>query len=166
VWQEGSFERGEEAGLAWLRVVSSGKGSPSFVRNLRPYDPPIDCTGKFIKAWIKLDQIASLDSMEFRLSSDGFASSYFSFEFPVYADENANVLQDGVWTPITLGFGGAQRTGSPDRSSIDSIGWYLADRGSGAPGTWPIHSASRTPRWCAPWSASTSSRHAWPAAAP
>jgi peptidoglycan/xylan/chitin deacetylase (PgdA/CDA1 family) len=133
LWPGGTFELGSDAGFTFARVVTDGQGGSTFITNVRPYTPVIDATGKFVKVRIKIDDISKLAGLEFRLSSDRFSKSFFAFGFPVYDDLDFNVLRDGVWTTLTFSFGRARIEGKPDRSRIDSIGWYVADKGNGAP---------------------------------
>ncbi len=133
LWPGGTFELGSEAGFTFARVVTDGQGGSTFITNVRPYSPIVDATGKFVKVRIKIDDISKLAGLEFRLSSDRFSSSFFAFGFPVYDDLDFNVLRDGVWTTLTFSFGEARIEGKPDRSRIDSIGWYMADKANGAP---------------------------------
>ena len=133
VWPGGTFEMGNEAGFSWARIVTDGQGESTFVANVRPYRPLVDGSGKFVKVNIKVDDVSALGGLEFRLSSDRFATSYFAFTFPIYDDPDFNVLRDGVWTTLTFSFGSAQVEGTPDRSAINSIGWFVADKGDGTP---------------------------------
>jgi peptidoglycan/xylan/chitin deacetylase (PgdA/CDA1 family) len=135
LWPGGTFELGTDAGFPWARVTTDGQAGPTFVTNVRPYKPALDCRNKFLKVRVKIDDLDKLGGLEFRLSSDRFGSNYFAFSFPLYDDEPTNVVADGVWTTLTFPFGLAQKQGDPDRSAINSIGWYVADRGSDAPVT-------------------------------
>lgn len=133
LWPGGTFELGADSGFSWARVVTDGQGGSTFVTNVRPYSPTVDATGKFVKVKVKVDDIAKLAGLEFRLSSDRFSNSFYAFGFPIYDDADFNVLRDGVWTTLTFSFGEARIEGKPDRSRIDSVGWYVADKGNGAP---------------------------------
>ncbi len=135
VWPGGTFEIGNDAGLSWARIVTDGQGGSTFVSNVRPYRPLIDGSDKFVKIKIKVDDVSALGGLEFRLSSDRFASDFFAFTFPIYDDPDFNQLRDGVWTTLTFSFGSATVEGTPDRSAINSIGWYVSDKGNGTPVT-------------------------------
>jgi len=135
LWPGGTFEMGGDAGFPWARIVTDGKAGPSFIANVRPYNPTLDATGRFVKVWIKIDDVTRMGGMEFRLSSDRFNSNYFAFEFPMYDDADFNVVRDGVWTTLTFPFGSARVEGKPDRKAINSVGWYVADKGEEAPVT-------------------------------
>jgi hypothetical protein len=133
MWPGGTVEQGRGDGLPWLRVVTDGQAGGTFAANVRPYNPRLDFTDKYLKIWVKIDDLSKLGGMEFRLSSDRFASGYYAFSFPLFDDEDFNVVRDGVWTTLTFSFGSARVEGRPDRGSIDSIGWYVSDRGAEAP---------------------------------
>jgi len=133
LWPGGTFEIGGQDGFAWARAVTDGKGGGTFAANVRPYMPALDATGKFVKVDVKVDDVAQLGGMEFRLSSDRFSENYFAFGTTLYDDPDFNVLRDGVWTTLTFSFGSARVEGKPDRSRLNSIGWYVADKGEGTP---------------------------------
>jgi peptidoglycan/xylan/chitin deacetylase (PgdA/CDA1 family) len=135
LWPGGTFDQGREADLPWLRVVTDGKGGGTFISNVRPYHPLIDFRGKFVKVWTKIDDLSRLSGMEFRLSSDRFSNSYYAFTFSRYDDEDTNIVRAGEWNILTFSFGSARVQGEPDRSAINSIGWYVADKGGDAPVT-------------------------------
>ena len=135
LWPGGTFSQGEESGHSFARVVTNGQGGGTFASNVRPYKPAVDATGRFVKFWVKVDDVSKLGGMEFRLSSDRFSSSYYAFAIELYDDSDFNVLRDGVWTMLTFSFGAAQVEGTPDRSAINSIGWYVADKGGDMPVT-------------------------------
>lgn len=133
LWPGGTFELGGQNGFAWARAVTDGQGGGTFAANVRPYAPPIDATGKFVKVTVKVDDVSQLGGMEFRLSSDRFNQSYYAFGLTLYDDADFNVLRDSVWTTLTFSFGSARVEGTPDRSRLNSVGWYVADKGEGAP---------------------------------
>lgn len=133
LWPGGTFELGGDSGFNWARIVTDGQAGSTFVANVRPYKPVIDATGKFVKVRVKIDDVSKLAGLEFRLSSDRFSKNYFAFGFPIYDDADFNVIRDGVWSTITFSFGNAKIEGNPDRSRIDSVGWYVADKGNGSP---------------------------------
>ncbi|MCP5039636.1 MAG: hypothetical protein GY944_01325, partial [bacterium] len=135
MWPGGTFSEGRGEGLSWLQLVSDGNKGSSFVSNVRPLRPTVDATGQFVKVWFKIDDFARLGGMEFRLSSDHFVENYFAFTFPRYEDLDFNIVRGGVWTTLTFSFGQATVVGKPDRTHIDSVGWYLADNGNKQPVT-------------------------------
>ncbi|MCP4039800.1 MAG: polysaccharide deacetylase family protein [bacterium] len=135
MWPGGTFEMGSDAGFHWARVVTDGQAGATFVSNVRPYRPTFDATGKFVKTRVKIDDLQKLGGMEFRLSSDRFAANYYAFSFPIYDDPDFNVVRDGVWATLTFSFDSARVEGSPDRSHLNSVGWYVSDQGNAEPVT-------------------------------
>ena len=131
-WGAASCEMRSEAGLHSMHCATPGRGEPIFVTTATPYSPPIDLRDRFVKVWVRVSDVRRLAGMELRLSSDDFATSYFAFRIPLYRDPEFNVLQDETWTVLTLSFGSARVVGTPDRSRIDAIGWYVQDGGDGA----------------------------------
>jgi peptidoglycan/xylan/chitin deacetylase (PgdA/CDA1 family) len=126
-WREGRFEYGGDGARRWVRGTTPGNGTTALLANRIPYDPPLDFTGRFVEVEVKVEDMARLNGMEFRLSSDGLRSDYFTFGVPLFADAPYNWLQDGAWQTLTFSFGAAVVTGAPDRARIDSIGWVLRD---------------------------------------
>ena len=131
-WAEGSLERGEDRGRPFLRCTSQGDGAPALVANRDPLAPPLDLRGRFLRVWVRAGDASRLAGMEFRLSSDGLQRDWFAFRVPLFADEHFGPIQSGSWVALGLGFGEAEVVGSPDRSAIDSVGWWVRDHGAGA----------------------------------
>jgi peptidoglycan/xylan/chitin deacetylase (PgdA/CDA1 family) len=129
MWGGGAFDVATDTAFPAARLVSAGDGKGTFVSNVRGFRPVHDFTGKFVKVWIKAEGIDHLGGIEFRLSSDRFASNHFAFALSKYDDADFNVLREGVWTPLTFSFGSARVEGEPDRSAINGAGWYVADTG-------------------------------------
>jgi peptidoglycan/xylan/chitin deacetylase (PgdA/CDA1 family) len=128
-WGEAVLEHPAESGFSQLRITTKGLGEAVFVSNVRAYDPPIDLTARFIKVWIKIDDLRNVGGIEFRLSSDRFSSGFFAFEVAIYSDPEFNFLVADTWVPLTFSLGRARVVGKPDASAIDSIGVYLVDKG-------------------------------------
>lgn len=128
-WKEGRFEAASAQGFSWLRATTDGKGSPAFAATAQALAPALDLRGKFLRVWVRVEDVSQLAGMELRLSSDGFATSYFSFAVPLFADDEFNFVHSGPWTTLTFSFGAAQVVGAPDRSRIDGIGWVVRDQG-------------------------------------
>lgn len=128
-WKEGRFEVGTGQGFSWLRATTDGKANPAAAFTAKPFAPPLDLRGKFLRVWVRVEDVSKLAGMEFRLSSDGFATSYFAFGVPLFADDQFNIVHSGPWATLTFSFGSAQIVGTPDRSRIDSIGWVVRDHG-------------------------------------
>jgi hypothetical protein len=100
------------------------------IANRTAWDPALDLRGRFIEVWIQVEDLARIGGMEFRLSSESF-EDYYAFSFTRYADLDGNVVREGVWTVLTFPFASARVVGSPDRSAIRRVGWYVADQGQG-----------------------------------
>jgi hypothetical protein len=131
VWKEGALESGREGARPFARITTDGRGSPALVANATPYAPALDARGRFVKVLARVHGASELAGLELRLGSDGLRTHWFSLALPLYADPDYNLLQDGEWTSLTLGFGGAQREGTPDRAALDRVGLVVRDRGSG-----------------------------------
>jgi peptidoglycan/xylan/chitin deacetylase (PgdA/CDA1 family) len=135
----GRFARGGATGLVeWrhdearshVRCTTPGDGEIVLVTTRSPYDPPLDFSSRFPKLWLRATDVTRLAGMEFRLASDESRSDFFAFSIPIFADEQANLLQSGEWVVLTLGFGEARVVGHPDRSAIRVIDWLVRDTGS------------------------------------
>ncbi len=126
-WREGRFESGGDGARHWIRGTTAGDGSIALLATRTPYDPPFDFRGRFVQVEVKVEDVSRLNGMEFRLSSDGLRSNYFTFGVPLFADPPTNLLQAGEWQTLSFSFGSAVVTGTPDRARIDTIGWVLRD---------------------------------------
>jgi hypothetical protein len=131
VWKEGSLATPSEGGRSFTRITSDGRGAPAFAAHDGRYAPPIDARGRFVKLLLRVHGLERLAGLELRLGSDGLATSWFAFGVPLYADGEYNLLQDGEWTAITLGFGGARSEGTPQRAALDSMGIVVRDDAKG-----------------------------------
>lgn len=130
-WGQGSLEFGRDGRFDWVRCTTRGKGSPALLVNETPYAPPLDLSRKFVKVWIRVDDVRKLGALEFRLSSDGHQSDILHFSVPLFVDPEFGLVQSGSWIPITFSLGTARQTGRPDPRRIDSAGWYVEDAGRG-----------------------------------
>jgi hypothetical protein len=132
VWKEGRLESLREGTRPFARISTDGSGAPALIANAAPYAPALDAKRRFPKLLLRIDGAEHLAGIELRLGSDGLKSRWFAFSVPLYADPEYNQLQDGEWTALTLGFGGAQPVGAPERGAIDSMGLLVRDRGTGS----------------------------------
>jgi len=64
----------------------------------------------------------------FYVSSDNFASAFYSWRISDDITQITNDATSGIWAPITLSFGKATVTGSPDRASINAIQLRVKDK--------------------------------------
>lgn len=129
-WGAGVCEPRTTRGSSWVRCNTEGHGEPVFVAAER-FPTPHDLRGDFVKIWVRARQLPRLAGLELRLSSDDFATSYFAFEVPLFADPHFGLLQEGTWIPLTFSFGGARVVGTPDRAAIDSAGFFFRDAATG-----------------------------------
>jgi peptidoglycan/xylan/chitin deacetylase (PgdA/CDA1 family) len=129
-WPAGELHSGRDGKRHWLEVRTAGDTSPVMITNRTPWQPALDLRGRFLKVWIRVDDLEKLGGMEFRLSS-GSLEEHFAFGFTRYADLDGNVVREGVWTVLTFPFASARVVGAPDRAAIRRIGWYVADQGHG-----------------------------------
>jgi peptidoglycan/xylan/chitin deacetylase (PgdA/CDA1 family) len=134
-WGAGRISWGRDAERAFLRCTTTGAGDLSMVTSRGRLPAAVDLRGRFLRLWVKVDDASRLSAMELRLASGGLHTDYFSFAVPLYEDERFNVLQSGHWLALTLSFGSARVSGSPDRSAIDALAWIVRDRGRGDAGT-------------------------------
>jgi peptidoglycan/xylan/chitin deacetylase (PgdA/CDA1 family) len=135
VWREGTLESGRDAQGPFARVTTDGAGHPSLAAHAAPLATPIDARGRFVKLWLRVDDRERLGGLEFRLYTGGAGDHFFGFEVPIFADPEADLVQSGAWTTLSWSFGAARVVGSPDRSRIDTLGWWVIDRGDAKPVT-------------------------------
>ena len=110
-----------------LKLITDGDNSPVYTRKWS-ISPPIDFANSNVKVWIKVNDTSRVEEFWFYLSSDNFASSWYTFKI----ERNISQLKDNTWTAITLSFNEAVITGSPDESAINAIQWRIRDKGTGA----------------------------------
>jgi peptidoglycan/xylan/chitin deacetylase (PgdA/CDA1 family) len=128
-WSAASCERLHSAAFHWMSCTTRGNGDPALLAKPVAYDPPLDFTGRFVKARVKVDDPSRLGALELRLTSDDFQSSYFAFGVPLFADSEFNLVKNDVWASLTFSLGAARIVGTPDRTAIDGVGLYFADNG-------------------------------------
>jgi peptidoglycan/xylan/chitin deacetylase (PgdA/CDA1 family) len=129
-WQEGSIEAGREVGRSFVRLTTDGRAHPALAAT-RGVEPVLDARGRFVKVLLRVQGMEHLRNLELLLGSDSLEKSWFAFPVPLYADPEYNLLQDGAWTALTLGFGTAQALGAPERDKLDSFGLKVIDDGAG-----------------------------------
>lgn len=87
--------------------------------------------GKQLLLWVKVDDPLHLSSLKVILGNGGFANTY---NLPIQLASTASttglqLVQAGVWQPVTLNFQDATAVGSPNRTNIDSIRLQAKDTG-------------------------------------
>ncbi|MFY3741740.1 MAG: peptidoglycan/xylan/chitin deacetylase (PgdA/CDA1 family) [Candidatus Nitrosomirales archaeon] len=119
-------------GTRSLRLTTDGNGQAVFTRKAN-ISPAIDFTGKFLKVWIKVDDISRINELRITITSNNFASSK---NYRVYDDAIGFVdLRSNQWNEITLPLGNSER-GTPDISKVNSIQIRVADKATGAVSAW------------------------------
>lgn len=129
-WKEGDLRARSEDGRALVTIVTDGKGHPTLMA-ARGIAPLADTRGRFLAVTLRVRGMKHLSNLQVRLGSDALATSWLALGVPVYADGEYNFLQEDTWASITMSFGEAVATGSPDRAKIDSFAVMATDDGKG-----------------------------------
>jgi peptidoglycan/xylan/chitin deacetylase (PgdA/CDA1 family) len=136
----GEFARVSDAGVVepgpgdppHLSCTTAGDGTSVVAVTSHLFDPPLDFTQHFLKVRLRIDHVMRLSDIEFHLFSGTERTEALVLRIPLFADERNNLLQDDVWTTVTLSPGAARIAGNPDRSAITEIAWLVSDNGSPA----------------------------------
>jgi peptidoglycan/xylan/chitin deacetylase (PgdA/CDA1 family) len=94
----------------------------------------ISLAGRQLKLFIQVDQPTNLSSIKLIVGTGGFANYY---SFPVQYGATAGtaglqLLQAGVWQPVTLNWQDATAVGAPDRTNISAVRVQTKDNSAGA----------------------------------
>jgi len=110
-------------GLQSLKLVTDGAGDVIFTRKTSIF-PTIDASSKYIKLWVRVDDVSIVTEYWFFASSDNLSSAFHTWKL---SDDFSQIKNDNTWVPITLSFGEAVVTGSPNRSALNSFRWRIKD---------------------------------------
>lgn len=116
----------KKAGTQSLKMVTDGVGGAAFTRKTS-ISPTINLTGKSILIWVLVSDPTLISEFSLYASSNNL-TAYYLWTMASYKAQ----IQANVWTPITLSFGAATSSGSPDRSAINCFQWRMKDTGAGA----------------------------------
>lgn len=109
-----------------LRLTTSGNGVETHARKTS-IAPVLDFTGKYVKVWVRTDDIANLIEAKLYLSSDNFVgSNFFTFSILPELIQPTNP-HNNVWIPISFSWGDAGITGVPNRAAINAIQFRVID---------------------------------------
>lgn len=108
------FFKGEQS----YKLTTPSNGASVFCSKTS-INPTIDMTGKFIKIWVKTDNVEALTELWVYLSSDNITANYYTFKF--IQNLNDSILKNNVWTCLTCSLTDAQTTGAPTRNAINAI---------------------------------------------
>ncbi|KKR15230.1 MAG: hypothetical protein UT43_C0005G0026, partial [Parcubacteria group bacterium GW2011_GWC1_39_29] len=113
-----------------LQLVTDGAGG-AVTSKKTSITPTLDFTGKYLKVWVKVNDIANVEDFWFYLSSDNLVSNFYTFKINKFKFNDSLVAsENNIWVPITMSFSEAVVTGSPDRAAINAIQWRIKDKNS------------------------------------
>jgi len=116
-----------------LKLATKGGATLEKIR-LTNLDPPIDFSGKFLKAWLKIDHKYAINRLGISVSSDNFETSKIYWIHQRLSSPTAKSFQNNVWSLVTISL--TQTTGTTDLSKINSIEIFLKDNGNQPVTTW------------------------------
>lgn len=81
----------------------------------------INATGKNLRLWVKVENAAQANHLIVN-AGDATLANYYTWQIMSAPSTDAqSIVKDGEWVSVTLGFGSAQATGTPDRSNIQQM---------------------------------------------
>lgn len=123
-----AFVRGTQA----AKVVTLADGS---MVNLERTGLALDATGKYVRLTVRIDDLAALPTtsqgINFFLTGDNFATFYRWRVVVGPADGAGTIVRNGDWVTITLAFGDAAVTGTPNRASLNRARLQAIDQAGG-----------------------------------
>lgn len=90
--------------------------------------PTYDFSASYVTLTLKVSNPSALSELWLYLSSDNLSSAYYAFKLT----DDISQLKADTWTTLTLSFGEATTTGSPDRSAINCVRFRATDDASEA----------------------------------
>lgn len=118
-----------EAGFAWTACTLQGDGAAGFLASAAPQPTPIDVQGHSLRMWVRVDDPVRLGGLELRLASHGFEKGFAAAAVPLFDDPFFNMIQPGVWTPLSFSLGSLRTEGTVDLAAIREVGLYVGVRG-------------------------------------
>ncbi|MCP3983749.1 MAG: polysaccharide deacetylase family protein [bacterium] len=130
-WGSGTCRPGGQSEFRWIDCRTKGKEEPILLASSQPLSPAVDVTNHSLHFWIRMDDPSHLGGLELRLASGKFERGMAAFLVPLYDDPPFNMIQGGVWTPLSFSLGTARIVGDVDLQRISRVGLYVADNGKG-----------------------------------
>lgn len=135
-WGAAACARESNSEFHWIRCRTEGKGAPGFLESGPPIEPALDLQGRSVWIRVRVSPAERLQGLELRVASHSFdpklpGGGFAAWTVPLFADARFNVIQSGVWTPLSFSLGTARVEGSVDFHQIRHVGLYFADNGSG-----------------------------------
>ena len=112
-----------------LKITTDGNGNSEIIR-LTNISPPIDFTGKFLKAWGKISYLNAVERLRITVSSDNFETKKTYWIHQRTSSPTAKSFQTNIWNTITISNTQTTDIGKPDISKINSIEIVAIDRGN------------------------------------
>jgi Polysaccharide deacetylase len=131
-----------EWGTQSIKMQSDGIGGSNF--GTITFSPPLDLSEQCLAIGLEIDSFTPYNDFQIRVSSDGFASSNFTYCHPIYTGVSQRWVEPGVWEQVTLNWGGpagnmsagqwvVNGTGVASLKSVSAIRFKLVDNGGSAP---------------------------------
>ena len=109
-----------------FKITTHGNGNLEIIR-LTNLSQPIDFTGKFLKAWVKILDRNAVGLLGIKVSSDNFETSQTYWIHRFSSSPTVKSFQNNKWSPVTISL--TQTSGSTDISKINSIEIFVSDKG-------------------------------------
>ena len=116
-----------------VKITTKGDSLPEIIR-LTNLSSPIDFSGKFLKAWVKISDRSAVHQFRISVSSDNFETYKNYWIHQRASSPTAKSFQNDKWSPITISL--TQTTGNTDISKINAIEIFVRDSGKRPVTTW------------------------------
>lgn len=93
----------------------------------------LDLSGRSPVLWVSVDDVSKLNNMSLYLGNSGLSSNWLWQFAPSIA--GVKEMQNGQLVKITLNWGNATVTGTPNRAAIDTVRFFFQDTNTGAAAT-------------------------------
>ena len=110
-----------------LKLTTDGSANAKFT-TLGPISPAIDFTGKYPKLWVYVSDTTKIAELWIYASTESDLSKRYTWKL----EDDITQLKSETWCPVTLSFGEATVTSTPDRTDIDYLRLRVTDKGTGA----------------------------------
>ena len=126
-----NFVRGSQS----LRITTDGAGGVVTVTK-SAITPALDLTGRYLRLWLKVDDLAKLSELSLYLSSDNLTAAWWIFDVGAAGSgQTYRFLENGKWSLLTIGWGQGAATGAPLRNAVNAVRLRAKDKGGGQPAT-------------------------------
>ncbi len=130
-WGAARCEAKSASDFRWLGCATAGEGASAFLASAMALVPAVDVRNSTLRTWVRVDDPTRLAGLELRVASGAFTDGFAAFQMPLFDDGPFNMIQAGVWTPLSFSLATLRQEGVVDLGQIRRVGLYFADTGDG-----------------------------------